>query len=57
MIFSGSLVLPKLLKWRGTISLFQFCKIDDYAEDGVPGRSELYIVLTIILFGTNFLIW
>ena len=30
--------------------------INVYAKDGVPGRSELYVVLTIILCGTNFLI-
>ena len=31
--------------------------IDDYAKDGLPEPSELYVVLTIILSGTNFLIW
>ena len=28
--------------------------IDDYAKDGEPGRSELHVVLTIILCGINF---
>ena len=27
--------------------------IEDYAKDGGPGRSELHVVLTIILCGTN----
>ena len=31
-----------------------FRVIDDYAKDGVPGRSEPYVVFTKILSGRSF---
>ena len=32
-------------------------RIDDYAKDGGPGRSDLHVVFTMTLCGTNFCIW
>ena len=34
----------------------KFVAIDDYAKDGVPGRSDLDVVFTMILCATNFFI-
>ena len=31
--------------------------IDDNAKDGGPGWSDLHVVITMILCGTNFSIW
>ena len=32
-------------------------RIDDYAKDGGQGRSNLIVIFTMILCGTNFFIW
>ena len=33
------------------------CGIDDYAKDGRPGRSDIYVVFTKILCGRDFCVW
>ena len=39
------------------INLISVKIIDDYTEDSGPGRSDLYVVFTIIICGLNFSVW